>query len=99
MSGSGPAYVFYLAECLEKAAEKAGLSRPLASRLAVATVSGSGRLAQLSDQAVSQLRENVTSEGGTTEAALKILMAEKGLSPLIERAVDEAVKRARELHQ
>ncbi len=97
VSGSGPAYVFWLAECLAKAGEAAGLDKALAARLAEATVSGSGELMHRSDLPPSQLRENVTSPNGTTYAALQVLMAADGLEPLMKRAVDAATARSREL--
>jgi pyrroline-5-carboxylate reductase len=97
VSGSGPAYVFLLIEALAQAAKAVGLSSDLALRLARATVAGSGELARLSDESPAQLRENVTSPGGTTRAALDVLMAGDGLVPLIERAVAAAAARSREL--
>jgi pyrroline-5-carboxylate reductase len=97
VSGSGPAYVFLLIESLAKAAEAVGLPPDLAMRLARSTVAGSGELARLSDESPAQLRENVTSPGGTTRAALDVLMAEDGLVPLIGRAVAAAALRSREL--
>ena len=98
VSGSGPAYVFLLAECLEEAGIAAGLPHDLARRLARATVSGSGELLQRSSEMAGQLRRNVTSPKGTTAAALDILMAkEGGLGPLLTRAVAAAAKRSREL--
>jgi pyrroline-5-carboxylate reductase len=97
VSGSGPAYVFLLIECLAKAGIAAGLPVALAERLARATVSGAGELARLSPEAAAQLRENVTSPGGTTRAALDVLMATDGLDPLLTRAVLAAAKRSREL--
>jgi pyrroline-5-carboxylate reductase len=98
VSGSGPAYVFYLAEALAKAGEAAGLPADLAARLARATVEGSGELMRLSpDLTPSKLRENVTSPGGTTAAALSVLMADDGLSPLMREAVLAALRRAGEL--
>jgi len=97
VSGSGPAYVFLLIEALAQAAEAAGLPPDLALRLARATVAGSGELARLSDESPAQLRENVTSPGGTTRAALDVLMAGDGLVPLIRRAVAAAAARSREL--
>lgn len=97
VSGGGPAYVFLLIECLAKAGEEAGLSAELAMRLARATVCGAGELAHRSPESASQLRENVTSPGGTTLEALKILMAENGLQSLMTRAVEAATKRSREL--
>jgi pyrroline-5-carboxylate reductase len=97
VSGSGPAYVFLLIEALAEAAEAAGLPPDLALRLARGTVAGSGELARLSDEGPAQLRENVTSPGGTTRAALDVLMAKDGLAPLIRRAVEAAAARSREL--
>jgi pyrroline-5-carboxylate reductase len=97
VSGSGPAYVFLLAECLACAGEKAGLPPGLAARLATATVAGSGELLQRSPDGAAVLRHNVTSPGGTTAAALDVLMASDGLAPLMERAIAAAIKRGREL--
>jgi len=97
VSGSGPAYVFLLAECLAEAARAAGLSEKLASLLARQTVAGSGALLAASDLAPAVLRQNVTSPGGTTAAALRILMDEGGLQPLLTRAVEAARKRSIEL--
>jgi pyrroline-5-carboxylate reductase len=97
VSGSGPAYVFLLAESLARAGEAAGLPAPLAARLARETVAGSGELLYRSPLDAATLRTNVTSPGGTTEAALKVLMAPDGLDPLIERAVAAATRRGREL--
>jgi pyrroline-5-carboxylate reductase len=97
VSGSGPAYVFLLIEALAEAGEAAGLSAGLALRLARATVAGSGELARLSTESPAQLRENVTSPGGTTRAALDVLMAPDGLLPLVRRAVAAATRRSREL--
>ncbi len=97
VSGSGPAYVFLLIEALAEAAEAAGLPPDLALRLARGTVAGSGELARQSDESPAQLRQNVTSPGGTTRAALDVLMAPDGLAPLIRRAVAAAARRSREL--
>ncbi len=97
VSGSGPAYVFLLAETLAAAGEKLGLPADLAMRLARATVSGSGELLHQSAEPAATLRQNVTSPGGTTYAALHILMAEDGMKPLMEKAVAAAAKRAKEL--
>lgn len=97
VSGSGPAYVFYLTECLARAGVAAGLPGPLAERLARATVEGAGELLHRSDLAPGTLRENVTSPGGTTAAALKVLMADGGMEPLMREAVAAARKRAEEL--
>ncbi len=97
VSGSGPAYVFLLTECLTKAGMEAGLSRELAEALALATVAGSGELMAQSDLPPSTLRENVTSPAGTTAAALDVLMAGDGLQDLMTRAVAAATNRSREL--
>jgi pyrroline-5-carboxylate reductase len=97
VSGSGPAYVFLLIECLAKAGMAAGLPAELATRLARATVAGSGELARLSHEPASKLREAVTSPGGTTRAALDVLMATDGLEPLMIKAVAAAARRSREL--
>ena len=97
VSGSGPAYVFLLAECLEDAGVEAGLDRALARQLARETVSGAGELLRQSEEPASQLRENVTSPGGTTAAALDVLMGENGLRDLLARAVKAAAQRSREL--
>ncbi len=98
VSGSGPAYVFLLAECMAAAGEKAGLPRDIAERLARATVEGSGEL-MYRDAAMTPaaLRIAVTSPGGTTAAALQVLMAQDGLAPLMERAIAAAKRRAGEL--
>ena len=97
VSGSGPAYVFLLIEALARAGELEGLPSELALRLARSTVAGSGELARESPEAPAQLRENVTSPGGTTRAALDVLMAPDGLPALIQRAVTAASVRSREL--
>ncbi len=97
VSGSGPAYVFLLAECLRDAGIEAGLPPALASKLAIATIGGAGALLEQSDSAPDVLRQNVTSPGGTTAAALNVLMGEGGLKPLMARAVAEATRRSKEL--
>lgn len=97
VSGSGPAYVFLLAESLARAGVAAGLPKPLAMKLARETVSGSGELLHRSDLDPAKLRENVTSPGGTTAAALKVLMARSGLDGLMKKAVAAATKRSRQL--
>jgi pyrroline-5-carboxylate reductase len=97
VSGSGPAYVFLLTESLARAGEKAGLPAKLAMRLARATVVGSAELLQRSSLDAAALRQNVTSPGGTTAAALDVLMAPDGLHHLMERAVAAATRRGREL--
>lgn len=97
VSGSGPAYVFLLAEMLAQAGAAAGLPAELAARLARATVCGAGALLEDSALDPTALRQNVTSPGGTTAAALEVMMAEQGLRPLLERAVIAATRRSREL--
>ena len=97
VSGSGPAYVFLLAESLAKAGAAAGLPPDLAARLARATVAGSGELLHRSTLDAAALRQNVTSPGGTTAAALDVLMSEQGLDPLMRNAVAAATRRSREL--
>ena len=97
VSGSGPAYVFLLAESLARAGAAAGLPAELAARLARATVAGSGELLHRSTLDAATLRQNVTSPGGTTLAALEVLMAPDGLDPVMQRAVAAATRRGREL--
>ena len=97
VSGSGPAYVFLLAECLEEAGVQAGLDRTLARQLARETVSGAGELLRRSEEDAAILRQNVTSPGGTTAAALDILMSSDGFPDLLARAVKAAAQRSREL--
>jgi len=97
LSGSGPAYVFYLVECMAEAGRKLGLPADLAMRLARETVSGAGELLHRSSDPAARLRQNVTSPGGTTAAALSVLMAEEGMQPLFDKALGEARKRAQEL--
>jgi len=98
VSGSGPAYVFHLIETLAAAGQARGLPEDLAAQLAKATVVGAGKLAEVSEEAPSRLRADVTSPGGTTEAALEILMDEDvGFPALLERAVRAAAVRSREL--
>jgi pyrroline-5-carboxylate reductase len=97
VSGSGPAYVFLLAETMAEAGVAAGLPRPLAERLARATVAGSGELLHRSPEPAGTLRENVTSPGGTTFAALQVLRADTGMPDLMTRAIAAATARSREL--
>jgi pyrroline-5-carboxylate reductase len=97
VSGSGPAYVFLLAEELARAGVAAGLPADLAARLARETVAGSGELLHRSELDAATLRQNVTSPGGTTAAALDVLMAADGMRPLLTRAVAAATKRSKEL--
>jgi pyrroline-5-carboxylate reductase len=97
VSGSGPAYVFLLAECLAEAGREAGLPPDLAELLARQTVAGAGALLADSPLPSATLRQNVTSPKGTTAAALSVLMAEEGLQPLMTRAVAAAKKRSIEM--
>lgn len=97
VSGSGPAYVFLLAEALAAAGAAAGLPPELAKKLARDTIAGSGELLYRSPLAAETLRENVTSPGGTTAAALAVLLGENGLLPLMRRAIAAATARSREL--
>ncbi|MFB2550652.1 pyrroline-5-carboxylate reductase [Ensifer soli] len=97
VSGSGPAYVFYLVECMAEAGRKAGLQADLAMRLARETVAGAGELLHQSRDDASRLRQNVTSPGGTTAAALSVLMAEDGMQPLFDKAIAAARQRAEDL--
>jgi pyrroline-5-carboxylate reductase len=97
VSGSGPAYIFLLAEELARAGVEAGLPEGLATRLARETVAGSGELLHRSELASATLRQNVTSPGGTTAAALEVLMGPDGLQSLLTRAVAAATRRSKEL--
>ena len=97
VSGSGPAYVFLLIEALARAGEAEGLPPALALQLARSTVAGSGELARVAAESPATLRENVTSPGGTTRAALDVLMAPGGLEAMIARAVSAAAARSRAL--
>jgi pyrroline-5-carboxylate reductase len=97
MSGGGPAYLFLLIESLAKAGIASGLPAELAWPLARGTIAGSGALAAHSDQPAEVLRRNVTSPGGTTEAALAVLMADDGIQRLLDRAIAAGTRRSREL--
>jgi pyrroline-5-carboxylate reductase len=97
VSGSGPAYIFLLAEALAEAGAAAGLPRELAGRLARETVAGSGELLHRSALDAATLRENVTSPGGTTAAALDVLMGDDGLAQLMKKAIAAAAERSRKL--
>jgi pyrroline-5-carboxylate reductase len=97
LSGSGPAYVFLLAEAMAQAGAAAGLPPALAATLARATVAGAGELLHRSPLDAATLRENVTSPGGTTAAALEVLTAQDGLAPLMRKAIAAATRRSREL--
>lgn len=97
VSGSGPAYVFHMIECLAAAAQAEGLSPDLSLQLARATVAGAARLAEGGGDPA-QLRRDVTSPNGTTQAGLEVLMDEaRGLPPLIRATVAAAAARSREL--
>ena len=98
VSGSGPAYVFHMIECMARAGEAQGLAPDLAMQLAKATVAGAGALAEAAEETPAQLRVNVTSPNGTTQAGLEVLMNEaNGLPSLMENTVRAAVDRSREL--
>jgi len=98
ISGSGPAYIFYMTECMTAAAVKLGLPADISEQLARATVAGAGELMRATGTPAGTLRENVTSPKGTTHAALQVLMAdEDGMKQLMIRATAEAEKRSREL--
>jgi len=97
VSGSGPAYVFLLVELMANAGIREGLPRDLAALLARATVAGAGSLLDADDSPALTLRENVTSPGGTTAAALEVLMSDEGLPNLMNRAIAAAAKRSKDL--
>ncbi len=98
VSGSGPAYVFHMIECMARAGEAQGLAPDLAMQLAKATVAGAGALAETADETPVDLRVNVTSPNGTTQAGLEVLMNEtNGLPRLMENTVRAAADRSREL--
>ncbi len=97
LSGSGPAYVFHLTECMARAGEELGLEAGQAMSLARQTVIGAGELMRLSQGDAATLRKNVTSPGGTTEAALEVLMQDQALEKLMRRAMAAAARRSAEL--
>ena len=97
LSGSGPAYIFLLAECMAHAGTAAGLPAELATRLARETVAGSAELLHRSDIDAATLRQNVTSPGGTTAAALEVLMGPDGFDQLLTQAIAAATRRSRDL--
>jgi pyrroline-5-carboxylate reductase len=100
VSGSGPAYIFYMIDALAAAGAAEGLPREMAMQLAKATVAGAGALAEQAGETPEQLRINVTSPGGTTQAGLEVLMADKaGLAPLMRATVKAAADRSRELRE
>jgi pyrroline-5-carboxylate reductase len=97
VSGSGPAYVFLLIECLAEAGREVGLDADVAARLATATVAGAGLYARETGLPAAELRRRVTSPKGTTQAALDVLLSKQGLAQLMSRAVRAAADRSREL--
>ena len=98
VSGSGPAYIFLLAEAMAAAGVKAGLPAELSAKLARATVAGAGALLGESTEDAATLRHNVTSPGGTTAAALEVFMDEvDGWQPVIDAAIQAATDRSKEL--
>lgn len=99
ISGSGPAYIFYMIDALAAAARAEGLPAEMAMLLAKATVAGAGALAEQTDETPEQLRINVTSPNGTTQAGLEVLMGEGGLAPLIRKTVAAATHRSRALRK
>lgn len=97
VSGSGPAYLYAFVEALEVAGVRAGLSAEAATTLARSTIAGAASLMAMSEASPAELRQQVTSPGGTTQAALEVLMGERGLSALLDEAVAAAVRRSKEL--
>ena len=97
LSGSGPAYLFLLAEAMTQAGVRLGLPEALAQELTNQTIYGAGALLVSHDEPASTLRENVTSKGGTTAAALEVLMADDGLADLLDKAMTAAHKRSQAL--
>ena len=97
VSGSAPAYLYAFIEALEAAGAKAGLSEKASRRLARATIAGASALLEASGEEPAELRRQVTSPGGTTQAALEVLLGPKGLGPLMEKAVAAASNRSKDL--
>lgn len=97
VSGSGPAYVFHMIECLGAAGEAAGLPADLSAQLALQTVMGAGKLAAAGETPPGTLREQVTSPGGTTAAALRVLMEGERFQKMMTEAVEAARARGEEL--
>lgn len=97
VSGSGPAYVFHLAECMAIAGVEAGLPEGVAEMLARETIAGAGEMLSQLDESSAQLRKNVTSPNGTTAAALDVFMSDPNLESLVSRAIAAAKKRSEEL--
>lgn len=98
LSGSGPAYFFYLVECMARAAAKNGLKEEVATRLAAQTLIGAGKLLESSNESAAILRERVTSKGGTTDAALTSFEAD-AFGDIVEQAMNQAIARAEHLAQ
>ena len=94
LSGSGPAYIFAMAEAMAEAGQALGLPEALAHQLARQTIAGAGALLEQSDETAATLRENVTSKGGTTAAALSVLQADEGLADLLLQAMKAAHSRS-----
>ena len=99
ISGSGPAYVFHLVEAMQAAGISLGLPEDMSRKLAMQTIIGAAAMLDADEVEAAELRRNVTSPGGTTEAALDVLMSEQGLSDLMRRAAHAAANRAQELAQ
>ena len=97
ISGSGPAYYFYLTELLRETGEELGLSPELAAKLARQTAIGSGVILERSNKSAADLRQSVTSPGGTTEAALEVLMKKQALPEIIKQAIKAAYNRSQDL--
>jgi pyrroline-5-carboxylate reductase len=97
LSGSGPGYIFYIADCLTRAGVEAGLAPPVAERLARMTLAGAGEMLRVSAKSAAELRRDVTSPAGTTEAGLRVLMADDRLQAMFNATVAAARDRAREL--
>jgi pyrroline-5-carboxylate reductase len=97
VSGSGPAYLYAFVEALEAAAIQAGIAPDAAATLARSTIAGAASLMAVSDAPPAELRRQVTSPGGTTQAALEVLMGTNGLQPLLDEAVQAAIRRSKEL--
>jgi pyrroline-5-carboxylate reductase len=99
VSGSGPAYIFLMQEAMEAAAIKMGLSEDVARKLSVSTIRGAGELMRVSQEKPAQLRQNVSSRGGTTLAALEVMMTNGRMADMMEEAMLAARNRSKELGQ
>lgn len=97
LSGSGPAYIFLMAESLARSGERSGLPRPIAQQLARMTIVGAGAVLGASDEDPAELRRQVTSPGGTTEAGLAALMRSDALDDLLAETIEAATQRSREI--